>query len=204
MLNPNLYHFDTFHVDPLTLAEDVHYILDRWPSDRADPKYDKGRRYKYDRISLVHEPGVTDPFDKVYGAGRQNYMGRQPDEPESQFTVWNEEFEGLYIHEVYLTLEEVIGKKLGRVRLMRLDPFDELGWHQDFGERYHLNASKGTRSEIECAYDKSGVRPPSSYSIVDVEANGSFVYLDTEAMHRARNTSDKVRFHVVFNVAYDL
>lgn len=197
-LNPYFYRTNiSFDIE--RLRNDVHMILEHYPSDAA---HFGGGQYCYDRISLVHRPGITDPLEKVYLSGRQGYLGPVANEAESDFTVFNEEFQETYIHQVYLSLEEQIEKKLGRVRIMRLNPKDSYIWHRDKGERYHMAIDTHRSATLTCsqASGQTIVNPTTDH----IPADGSVWYLNTDAMHIAANPAGMVRYHLVFNVAFDI
>lgn len=194
-LNPYFYRTNLRFDDKL-LRSDVYSILERYPSDVL---HFGGGQYCYDRISLVHKPDVTDRLEKVYLSGRQGYLGPVANEPESDFSVFNEEFKDMYIHEVYRELEKNT-KKLGRVRIMRLNPKDKYIWHRDQGERYHIAIDTHPSATLTCS-DSLGasITNPTTEHI---PADGSVWYLNTDAMHVAANPAGMIRYHLVFNVAF--
>ena len=196
-LNPYFYRTN-LRFDIKRLRNDVHSIIERYPSDVSI--FGKGQ-YCYDRISLVHRPEITDPLEKVYLSGRQGYLGPIANESESDFSVFNEEFRDMYIHEVYRELETNT-KKLGRVRIMRLNPKDKYIWHRDKGERYHIAVDTHPSATLTCS-DSLGqtITNPTTQHI---PSDGSVWYLNTDAMHVAANPANIVRYHLVFNVAFDL
>lgn len=197
-LNPYFYRTNIqFDID--RLKNDVNTILEHYPSDVA---YFGGGQYRYDRISLVHKPGITDPLEKVYLSGRQGYIGPVANEAESDFTVFNDDFVDMYIHDVYRSLEKQIDKKLGRVRIMRLNPEESYIWHRDHGERYHMAIDTHPSATLTCS-DSLGTtitNPTTDH----IPADGSVWYLNTDAMHIAANPAETVRYHLIFNVAFDI
>lgn len=196
-LNPYFYRTNIqFDID--RLRSDVYSILERYPSDVSI--FEKGQ-YCYDRISLVHKPGITDHLEKVYLSGRQGYLGPIADEAESDFTVFNEEFQDMYIHEVYQSLENQT-KPLGRVRIMRLNPKDTYIWHRDKGERYHIAIDTHPSASLSCS-DSLG-QTITNPTTKHMPADGSVWYLNTDAMHVAANPNNAIRYHLVFNVAFDI
>ena len=197
-LNPYFYRTN-MQFDISRLQNDVALILEHYPSDVA---HFGGGQYCYDRISLVHKPGITDPLEKVYLSGRQGYLGPVADEAESDFTVFNDDFVDMYIHDVYKSLEEQTGKKLGRVRIMRLNPKDSYIWHRDRGERYHMAIDTHPSATLTCsqALGATIVNPVTEH----IPADGSVWYLNTDAMHVAANPAAMVRYHLIFNVAFDI
>jgi hypothetical protein len=196
-LNPYFYRTN-LSFDVKRLRSDVHAILKQYPSDVRI--FGKGQ-YCYDRISLVHRPEITDPLEKVYLSGRQGYLGPIANESESDFSVFNEEFRGMYIHDVYRAIEENT-KKLGRLRIMRLNPKDKYIWHRDKGERYHIAIDTHPSATLTCsqALGQTIVNPIEKH----IPADGSVWYLNTDAMHVAANPAGIVRYHLVFNVAFDI
>lgn len=200
MSNPNFFKLEGFEVEPDLLRWDVEDILKRYPSDCID--YPDWTYYRYARISLVHEPGMTDPMEKVYKCGHQVPRVTQPTKAESDYSVFNEEFEGMYVHTVYQRLERWIGRKLGRVRIMRMEPHARYQVHQDFGPRYHIATHTDEGCVLVCSrYEGPELIDP---TVEHIPADGSCWFLEPLAAHYVDNNTDVIRYHLLFNEAYDL
>ena len=93
------------------------------------------------QISLVHRKGVNELRhrlrDGIYALGDSRNKERTF---ENEYTEFNEEFKDSYLYQIYCTLQKATNNKVGRFRLMWLNPKNCYAFHTDNKEpeRFHL------------------------------------------------------------------
>ena len=103
---------------------------------------------------------------------------------ESQYTEFVEEFKGTYFEEVYNELSKHY--KLGRVRLLLIEPRTSLSWHRDPEPRIHI-----------AVYTNPGAFLIVDDELMNIPADGSTWFTDTTNYHGAFNGGEENRIHLV-------
>ena len=103
---------------------------------------------------------------------------------ESHYTEFVEDFKGTYFEEVYNKLSKHY--KLGRVRLLLLEPRNSLSWHRDPEPRLHIPIFTN----------------PGAHVVVDdrvkhLPADGGVWFTDTRNYHTVFNGGEENRIHLV-------
>ena len=103
---------------------------------------------------------------------------------ESHYTEFVEDFKGTYFEEVYNELSKK--HKLGRVRLLLLEPRNSLSWHRDPEPRLHIPIFTN----------------PGAHVVVDdrvkhLPADGGVWFTDTRNYHTVFNGGEENRIHLV-------
>ena len=140
------------------------------------------------QISLTSRKGAETPiYDGVGSLWNRDKQCRIAEE--SEFTEFNDEFAGTYLEQIYNTINSEV--RLGRVRLLRLQPGRCYSFHTDTETRYHLAVQTNKLSVIL-------YRDAVPYH---VPADGIVYHMDAKHQHTALNgTRDgQNRIHVVFN-----
>ncbi len=109
---------------------------------------------------------------------------REKDVDESQYTEFVEEFKGTYFEEVYNVLSKEY--KLGRFRLLLLEPRTSLSWHRDPEPRLHIPIMTN----------------PGAHLVIDdtlkhLPADGRVWFTDTRKYHTVFNGGEENRIHLV-------
>lgn len=110
----------------------------------------------------------------------------------------NRIFEGSYIEEVYLGVEQEFtsrGMEMGRARLLTIGPLQALAYHRDYdGFRFHIPVITNNSA----VFMSDGV-------MGNMPKCGTLYEYDTSAMHTAINLSTtESRVHLVFDRKHDL
>lgn len=139
------------------------------------------------QICLTSRPNARTPiYDGVgslYDFEKKRFVAK-----ESDFTVFNREFEGTYLEEVYNTINAV--DSLGRVRLLRLQSRNCYSFHKDTEFRYHMAIKTNTSCFI--MYEDA---PP-----YHIPADGIVYRMDATRHHTALNAhKTEDRIHLVLN-----
>jgi len=103
---------------------------------------------------------------------------------ESQYTEFVEEFKGTYFEEVYNVLSEEY--KLGRMRLLLLEPRTSLSWHRDPEPRIHIPIMTNPGAHL-CIDDR----------LKHLPADGRIWFTDTRNYHTVFNGGEENRIHLV-------
>ena len=109
---------------------------------------------------------------------------RENEVDESQYLEFVEDFKGTYFEEVYNELSKK--HKLGRVRLLLLEPRNSLSWHRDPEPRLHIPI----------------ITNPGCIMVIDevakhLPADGSVWFTDTRNYHTVFNGGEENRIHLV-------
>jgi len=103
---------------------------------------------------------------------------------ESQYTEFVEKYKGTFFEEIYTVLSKKY--KLGRVRLLLLEPRTSLSWHRDPEPRLHLPiiTNQGAHLVIDD-------------SLMHLPADGHVWFTDTRNYHTVFNGGEENRIHLV-------
>jgi hypothetical protein len=103
---------------------------------------------------------------------------------ESKYTEFVEEFKGTYFETVYKYLSRTY--KLGRFRLLLLEPRTSLSWHRDPEPRIHIPIFTNPGAHL-CIDDK----------LKHLPADGRVWFTDTRNYHTVFNGGEENRIHLV-------
>jgi hypothetical protein len=139
------------------------------------------------QLSLTHSPEATTEEQKLYGAtgSLYDYDTGKFIANESDFTVFNSEFEGTYLHEIYRTIGCV-----GRMRIMSMQGPTAYTIHRDVTTRYHL----ALQTNEQCMF----IFPTQKQQIY-IPADGNVYEVDTKEYHTFLNGSRSTRIHLVMD-----
>jgi hypothetical protein len=129
---------------------------------------------------------VVDSDDPLFdGAGKAS-------RPETDFVIFNREFEGTIFEEIYLSLPY----RLGRLRFMVVPPRTCYSFHSDTETRIHL-AIKTDVSNFFIVENN-----PEECWRFHIPADGGIYEVDTRRRHTFLNTGEEPRVHLVGNVIF--
>ena len=103
---------------------------------------------------------------------------------ESQYTEFVKEFKGTYFEEVYNVLTKYY--KIGRFRLLLLEPRTSLSWHRDPEPRIHIPIFTNPGAHL-CIDDK----------LKHLPSDGRIWFTDTRNYHTVFNGGEENRIHLV-------
>ena len=103
---------------------------------------------------------------------------------ESHYTEFVEDFKGTYFEEVYNELSKK--HKLGRVRLLLLEPRNSLSWHRDPEPRLHIPI-----------FTNPGAHVVIDDRVKHLPADGGVWFTDTRNYHTVFNGGEENRIHLV-------
>ena len=109
---------------------------------------------------------------------------RENDVDESQYLEFVEDFKGTYFEEVYNELSKK--HKLGRVRLLLLEPRNSLSWHRDPEPRLHIPI-----------FTNPGAHVVIDDTLKHLPADGGVWFTDTTNYHTVFNGGEENRIHLV-------
>ena len=109
---------------------------------------------------------------------------RENEVDESQYLEFVEDFKGTYFEEVYNELSKKY--KLGRVRLLLLEPRNSLSWHRDPEPRLHIPI-----------FTNPGAHVVIDDRVKHLPADGSVWFTDTRNYHTVFNGGEENRIHLV-------
>ena len=191
----------SFDID--RLREATEYVVSR--CDFYQGGFDTGIQ-----INLVHRPQDKTWDERIHGV----YAGRTIDDrtshplyDDTDYTVFNEEFQDTYFHEVWETLRALPGS-IGRMRLMRLQPHGCLSFHCDFEDRYHIPILTNPRCFFLMSNERNvfpeffDTRVP-SVGVFHLPADGSVYTFEAMNYHTAVNAGKTARVHLVTSVLKD-
>jgi len=121
-------------------------------------------------------------YTKPDSTGKE--VKRENEVDESQYLEFVEDFKGTYFEEVYNELSKK--HKLGRVRLLLLEPRTSLSWHRDPEPRLHIPVFTN----------------PGAHLVIDdklkhLPADGGVWFTDTRNYHTVFNGGEENRIHLV-------
>jgi hypothetical protein len=138
----------------------------------------------HNQIGLTHRINLP-AEDRVYtGIGSL----RGTTFSECDFSEFEEEFVGTYIHEVYQTLPY----RIGRFRIMRIKPKASYSVHTDSSKRIHIPLITNINAFLLF---------PDIDRIVHMPADGRVFLADTTLRHTAVNCGTSDRLHLVGAIA---
>jgi hypothetical protein len=159
------------HYDVARLWNDCRSIIETWGWGELG------------QIGLTHQPGVIDPVRQIFnGVGSLSRIS--PALQERHFTDLNEVCYGTYIEEVYRSLPY----KIGRFRLMRVQPRRCYSIHCDSSMRLHLPLITNPSALMLF---------PDDNKILHLPADGRIFLIDTTRRHSAMNGGLEDRYHLV-------
>jgi hypothetical protein len=103
---------------------------------------------------------------------------------ETQYTEFVEDFKGTYFEEIYNKLNEKY--KLGRFRLLLLEPRTSLSWHRDPEPRIHIPVFTNPGAHL-CIDDR----------LKHLPSDGGVWFTDTTEYHTVFNGGEENRIHLV-------
>ena len=109
---------------------------------------------------------------------------RENEVDESQYLEFVEDFKGTYFEEVYNELSKK--HKLGRVRLLLLEPRNSLSWHRDPEPRLHIPI-----------FTNPGAHVVVDDKVKHLPADGGGWFTDTRNYHTVFNGGEENRIHLV-------
>ena len=121
-------------------------------------------------------------YTKPDSTGKE--VKRENEVDESQYLEFVEDFKGTYFEEVYNELSKK--HKLGRVRLLLLEPRNSLSWHRDPEPRLHIPIFTNPGAHL-CIDD----------TLKHLPADGSVWFTDTRNYHAVFNGGEENRIHLV-------
>lgn len=160
-------------------------ILDEFPQDILNSEDFLVKK----QLAITHSDkgGWFDGVGSLYDYTENKFINET-----NEFTQLNSWFKGRYMEEVIREVTYMAEKdcvKLGRIRLMRLDPCTCYTLHQDPDEfRYHIPL----KTNINCFFVSEGL-------IEKMYSVGSLYKFATTKHHTAVNASRETRLHIVFD-----
>ena len=121
-------------------------------------------------------------YTKPDSTGKE--VKRENEVDESQYLEFVEDFKGTYFEEVYNELSKK--HKLGRVRLLLLEPRNSLSWHRDPEPRLHIPI-----------FTNPGAHVVIDDRVKHLPADGSVWFTDTRNYHTVFNGGEENRIHLV-------
>ena len=109
---------------------------------------------------------------------------RENEVDESQYLEFVEDFKGTYFEEVYNELSKK--HKLGRVRLLLLEPRNSLSWHRDPEPRLHIPI-----------FTNQGAHLVIDDTLKQLQADGRVWFTNTRKYHTVFNGGEENRIHLV-------
>lgn len=166
----------------LPLTFDVDALIRE--TERAQREWGFGEDRR--QLCLTSRPGAQEPLRD----GEGNLLGRGA---ETDFTVFNREFEGTVFEDIYRT----VPYRLGRVRLMALPPRSCYSFHQDSEPRLHIAIV--TNPQAFLLLDAGG----NNLKRLHLPADGRLWWVDTRKIHSAMNAGEELRVHLVASIIVD-
>jgi len=169
----------TFHV-PLILSDLEEKVY-------SDPAFDMERFLGHNQLSLRESVDWFGGVGSLYDYDKGEFVAST-----AEFDTSCKKLEGTYLAEVISSVEEIAaidGVKIGRIRVMRINPKTCYSLHTDPEEfRYHIPLE--TNYQCFFVVDKDVVRMPEV---------GTLYRFKTNSEHTAVNASFQVRLHIVFD-----
>lgn len=139
--------------------------------------------YPNNQIGLTHMPGL--PVDgRVFSCIGSLKEGQK----ERDFSEFDDQFAGTYIHEVFTALPY----RFGRIRIMRMQGRRTYSVHSDNTPRIHIPLITNPYAYMIF---------PEDQIIAHLPADGSVYWTDTTRPHTAINCSRRDRLHLVAALA---
>jgi hypothetical protein len=153
----------------------------------ADSEFDMDKFLIHNQLSLRESTDWFDGVGSLYDYDQKRLVGTT-----EQYSLPCKKLEGTYIESVISKVEEVAkqdGVKIGRIRVMRIEPKTCYSLHTDPEEfRYHIPLE--TNYQCFFVVGKEVVRMPTI---------GRLYRFKTRSEHTAVNASFTVRLHIVFD-----
>lgn len=134
-----------------------------------------------EQICLSHREEITDQKQKM-SDGIGSLMNKNLNERD--FCIFNEEFSGTYLEEVYRS----IPYNIGRLRIMKIKAHKCYSIHKDYTSRIHLPLITNEHCYM--------VFPDDNF-VYHMVADGHMYLTNTKIRHTAFNGGKQDRFHLV-------
>jgi hypothetical protein len=141
------------------------------------------------QIGLTYRKGATDLYNDAVGS---LYSDGVKITDESKFTEFNESMP-FYTNMILKEFAKFQRIKLGRVRIMKLDPKKGLSIHRDETERYHLVLKTNINALFGFRTFKEGVVA----NCYHIPQDNHFYKVDTTKFHFVYNGGEEERIHIV-------
>lgn len=153
--------------------------------------FDVVAKYPFDHMNQLCLTNATPENHSVYvGTGSlYDFDTKQWKAREKDFLFFNSELKDNYIHEVYQNLQKSVPWKIGRVRIMRLEPKRCYSFHSDMDYRLHIAIDTNPQCFLMFF----------SGNFVHIPADGYMYFANTLKPHSAMNGGHKDRLHLVFS-----
>ena len=149
------------------------------------------------QINLVHRKGINGRQkrlkDGIY-ALRDNRNKERTFE--NEYTEFNEEFKNSYLHQIYRLLQKTTNNRVGRFRLMWLNPKNCYSFHidKDEPERFHL----GLETNPYCLFlYKNSLN---KYTTYHIPTDGYIYSVNAGENHTFLNGGQTTRLHVLITL----
>lgn len=149
------------------------------------------------QINLVHRKGIT---EKEHRLKDGIYALRDPRNKEktseNEYTEFNEDFKDSYLYQIYCLLQQTTNNRVGRFRLMWLNPKNCYSFHMDKNEpeRFHL----GLETNPYCFFlYKNSSNNCSTYHI---PTDGYIYSVNAGETHTFLNGGHTTRLHLLITL----
>ena len=171
-------------------GEEAYYLLEM--SQMSTKELLKRPAYQ---LSLVHRKGVQGLQARLKDGVRALYDEniKKRTAFEHEYTEYNSEFKGLYLYQIYRALQKRTDGRVGRFRLMWLNPKACYSFHTDISEpeRFHL----GLETNPYCFFlYKHSTGKCETYH---VPADGYVYFVDAGKSHTFLNGGRTTRLHLL-------
>ncbi|WP_329620190.1 aspartyl/asparaginyl beta-hydroxylase domain-containing protein [Streptomyces sp. NBC_01255] len=163
------------------LAKAYQQYIERVPMPASGKEEDRLRR-----LGLTHRVGAEDPWRDA-GNGQYDQETGEKNFEEAEFSVFNEELEDTYFHEIYKSLPF----RPGRMRLVTLHPGEIYHMHTDHSRVAHMSIQ--TNEDCRLLF-----RTGHTYH---VPTDGRIHILNTKLHHSAYNAGGSDRVHLTMTLA---
>ena len=145
--------------------------------------------------SLTRRPGATEETETDlsgrYYLRTDEKMVEVPREElvqEIEYSEFNNDYKGTYFEHVHKELSKLF--PIGRMRILRKDPYNCNSWHRDPEPRLHIPI-----------YTNPGSLFIVNHHCTHMPADGSVYFTDTRGYHTAINGGETPRIHIVAALA---
>ena len=147
----------------------------------------KGRGYQ---LSLVNRKGVKDLRDGVYTHGDKRNKVKTSEE---DYTEFNEDFKSYYLYQIYRILQKTTNNRVGRFRLMWLNPGNCYLFHTDENEPDRFHLALETNPYCLFMYRDSS----NEHSTYHVPVDGYVYSVNAGEKHTFLNAGKTTRLHIL-------
>ena len=146
------------------------------------------------QINLVHRKGIKDPHLRL----KDGVCALEPNKKifEHDFTEFNDNFKHTYLYQIYCTLQKTTNNRVGRFRLMWLNPKNCYSFHEDSNEpeRFHL----GLETNPYCFFLYTNAF--NVYTSYHIPCNGYIYSVNAGKMHTFLNGGKTTRLHLLITL----